>query len=215
MAPTDRPAAGAYGWRDGWRDGWWLAAGHCPSPNHGPRPPGSAVTLVVLHAISLPPGRYGGDAVARLFTNRLDCDTHPYFAQLRGLAVSAHFWVRRDGAVLQFVSCDRRAWHAGTSSWNGRDNCNDWSIGIELEGLDGEVFEPMQYAALARLLQVLGERYPLHDVVGHEHVAPGRKHDPGAGFRWDRLHSETSLTSGWHARPGHPGLVRPADPNRR
>ncbi len=170
-----------------WRQGWWRRAMRVHSPNFGPRPAGSEVTLAIVHSISLPPGVYGGDAVQRLFTNRLDGGAHPYFAQLVGLRVSAHFFVRRDGRVLQFVSCDARAWHAGTSSWNGRDNCNDWSVGIELEGLEGEAFAPRQYRSLGRLLQALARRYPLAEVVGHEHVAPGRKADPGARFEWRRL----------------------------
>jgi AmpD protein len=145
------------------------------------------ISLVVLHSISLPPGRYGGDAVERLFTNRLDTHAHPSFAELAGLRVSAHFFVRRDGATLQFVSCDRRAWHAGASSWRGRANCNDWSIGIELEGLEGRRFAAAQYTALATLLRALALRYPLAEVTGHEFVAPQRKHDPGPGFDWDRL----------------------------
>lgn len=157
------------------------------SPNFGPRPSGSEVTLAIVHSISLPPGEYGGDAVQRLFTNRLDHGAHPYFAQLEGLRVSAHFFVRRDGQVLQFVSCNQRAWHAGTSSWNGRDNCNDWSVGIELEGLEGMPFAPRQYRNLIRLLRAVAGRYPIADVVGHEHVAPGRKADPGARFEWRRL----------------------------
>ena len=157
------------------------------SPNFGPRPAGSAVTLAIVHSSSLPPGVYGGDAVQRLFTNRLDHGAHPYFAQLEGLRVSAHFFVRRDGQVLQFVSCNQRAWHAGASSWNGRDNCNDWSVGIELEGLEGEPFAPRQYRNLIRLLRAVASRYPIAEVVGHEHVAPGRKADPGARFEWRRL----------------------------
>ncbi|WP_431191957.1 1,6-anhydro-N-acetylmuramyl-L-alanine amidase AmpD [Rubrivivax gelatinosus] len=173
--------------RPRWRDGWWAGARACPSPNFGPRPGGEAVTLVVLHSISLPPGEYGGDAVERLFTNTLDCDAHPYYERLRGLQVSAHFVIRRGGELLQFVSCDERAWHAGRSSWRGRENCNDWSIGIELEGLEGERFETPQYAALARLLAALAPAYPLAEITGHEHVAPGRKLDPGPGFDWCRL----------------------------
>lgn len=165
-------------------------------------------TLALVHSISLPPGVFGGEQVAQLFTNQLDCSAHPYFAQLRGLQVSAHFWVRRDGALLQFVSCDRRAWHAGVSSWQGRDNCNDWSIGIELEGLEGGLFEPVQYQVLARLLSALTEHYGLTQILGHEHVAPGRKHDPGAGFSWGDLQSDTSLSGVWWRQPGHPGLVR-------
>ncbi|EGJ10993.1 1,6-anhydro-N-acetylmuramyl-L-alanine amidase AmpD [Rubrivivax benzoatilyticus] len=170
-----------------WRDGWYAGARVVPSPNFGPRPPGTAVSLVVLHSISLPPGEYGGDAIERLFTNTLDCDAHPYYDRLRGLQVSAHFVIRRGGGLLQFVSCDDRAWHAGRSVWRGRENCNDWSIGIELEGLEGQPFETAQYARLARLLPALARAYPLAELTGHEHVAPGRKHDPGAGFDWPRL----------------------------
>lgn len=173
--------------RSVWREGWWQRAKRVRSPNFGPRPAGSAVTLAIVHSISLPPGVYGGDAVQRLFTNRLDHGAHPYFAQLEGLRVSAHFFVRRDGQVLQFVSCNQRAWHAGASSWNGRDNCNDWSVGIELEGLEGEPFAPRQYRNLIRLLRAVASRYPIAEVVGHEHVAPGRKADPGARFEWRRL----------------------------
>jgi AmpD protein len=170
-----------------WRDGWWRGARPVPSPNHDERPPGEAVTLAVVHSISLPPGEYGGGAVEQLFLNRLDCDAHPYYAQLRGLRVSAHFFVRRDGQVLQFVSCDRRAWHAGRSHWRGRDDCNHYSIGIELEGLEGLGFEEPQYRQLARLLRALAARYPIVEAVGHEDVAPGRKADPGAGFDWQKL----------------------------
>ena len=170
-----------------WHEGWWPGARRVESPNHGPRPPGTAITLVVLHSISLPPGEYGGDAVRRLFTNRLDTSQHPAFAGLAGLQVSAHFFIRRDGRTEQYVSCEHRAWHAGVSRWRGRENCNDWSIGIELEGLEGQSFEAAQYGALAHLLRALSLRYPLAEVTGHEHVAPGRKHDPGAGFDWALL----------------------------
>ena len=169
----------------GWRDGWRLDAERVPSPNFGERPAGCATALVVLHSISLPPGEYGGDAVERLFTNQLDWNAHPYFDTIRGATVSAHFFVRRAGALLQFVSCEARAWHAGASSWRGRADCNDYSVGIELEGLEGEPFEPAQYRRLATLLRALRSAYPGIDAVaGHEHVAPGRKHDPGAGFDW-------------------------------
>lgn len=170
-----------------WDQGWYALARRCPSPNFGPRPAGADIDLAVIHSISLPPGVYGGDAIERLFTNRLDWDAHPYFQQIRGLEVSAHFLLRRDGALLQFVSCDMRAWHAGRSCWRGRDNCNDFSIGIELEGLEGERFTPVQYRRLARLLRALARRYPLAEVTGHEDVAPGRKHDPGAAFSWPLL----------------------------
>jgi N-acetyl-anhydromuramyl-L-alanine amidase AmpD len=175
------------GRRSAWVDGWWTRAVRRESPNFGPRPPEVVVDLALIHSISLPPGVFGGDAIERLFTNRLDWDQHPYFATIRGLQVSAHFLIRRDGQVLQFVSCNFRAWHAGASSWRGRDNCNDYSIGVELEGVEGGLFEPAQYAALASLLRALARRYPLRMVVGHEHVAPGRKSDPGAGFEWRRL----------------------------
>ncbi len=145
------------------------------------------ITLAIVHSISLPPGEYGSDDVLRLFTNRLDASAHPYFEQIAAQRVSAHFFIRRDGEAVQFVSCDQRAWHAGTSHWRGRDNCNDWSIGIELEGLEGERFEQAQYRALIRLLHALRARYPLTEVIGHEHVAPSRKADPGARFEWPRL----------------------------
>ncbi|NRF66670.1 1,6-anhydro-N-acetylmuramyl-L-alanine amidase AmpD [Aquincola sp. S2] len=171
-------------WSD---DGWWTAARRIDSPNHGPRPDAVAIELVVLHSISLPPGEYGGDQIERFFTNRLDIAEHPYFERLRGVQVSAHFVIRRDGEVLQFVSTERRAWHAGRSQWAGRDDCNSWSIGIELEGLEGERFEPAQYAALVPLLRALRRRHPIRAVVGHEHVAPQRKQDPGPGFDWAGL----------------------------
>jgi N-acetyl-anhydromuramoyl-L-alanine amidase len=181
-----------------WQRGWWTGAQQLRSPNHGPRPAGAVIDLVVLHSISLPPGEFGGDQIARLFTNRLDWSAHPYFETLRGLQVSAHFLVRRDGRTLQFVSTDRRAWHAGVSAWQGRPGCNDYSIGIELEGLEGGQFEPAQYSALVLLLQALDRRHPLQAITGHEHVAPGRKHDPGPGFDWRAL----------LAMPGYPpGLV--------
>jgi N-acetyl-anhydromuramoyl-L-alanine amidase len=167
--------------------GWWPEAQHCVSPNFGPRPAGGAIDMALIHSISLPPGQYGGDAIERLFTNTLDWSAHPYFEQIRGLEVSSHFVVHRDGRCVQFVSCEQRAWHAGRSSWQGRDNCNDHAIGIELEGLEGQTFEPAQYKALVRLLKVLARRYPLQWVVGHEHVAPGRKQDPGPGFDWAQL----------------------------
>ena len=167
-----------------WIAGWWRTARPIASPNFGPRPPGTAIDLVVLHSISLPPGEYGGDAIERLFTNRLDWDAHPYYAQIRGLQVSSHFVIRRSGEVLQFVSCDERAWHAGRSQFRGRDNCNDFSIGVELEGLEGEAFEAVQYERLVPLLIAIAAHYPVRHVAGHEHVAPGRKIDPGPGFDW-------------------------------
>jgi len=173
--------------RAAWRDGWWRRAAAIESPNHNARPAPADVSLVVVHSISLPPGEYGGDAIERLFTNSLDWDAHPYFQSIRDLKVSSHFVIRRSGKLLQFVSCDRRAWHAGASQWRGRDNCNDYSIGIELEGLEGERFESEQYTQLCALLRALARRYRIAAVVGHEHIAPTRKHDPGMGFDWMRL----------------------------
>jgi N-acetyl-anhydromuramoyl-L-alanine amidase len=170
-----------------WVNGWWAHARHRPSPNCGPRPEAAAVDLVVLHSISLPPGVYGGDAVGQLFTNQLDWTAHPYFEQIRGLRVSAHFVIDRRGRTTQFVSCNERAWHAGASHWRGRDNCNDFSVGIELEGLEGDRFEPAQYRSLVALLHSLRRKYGLRAVVGHEHVAPLRKADPGPGFEWGYL----------------------------
>ena len=170
-----------------WRQGWYCFARACASPNFGPRPLDSRVDLLVLHSISLPPGQFGGNAVQQLFTNQLDWNAHPYFKQIEGLQVSAHFFIQRGGELWQFVSCDDRAWHAGRSSHRGRDNCNDFSIGIELEGLEGERFEPAQYETLCALLPAIALEYPVHHIAGHEHIAAGRKNDPGAGFDWDFL----------------------------
>ena len=170
-----------------WDGGWLRQAIRLPSPNFGPRPAQACIDLIVVHSISLPPGQYGGTAVQDLFTNRLNWDEHPYYQQIRGLEVSAHFYIRRNGELWQFVSCDDRAWHAGRSHYRGRDNCNDDSVGIELEGLEGDTFEAAQYDTLARLSQRLAGRYPIAHVAGHEHVAPGRKQDPGQGFDWARL----------------------------
>ena len=186
-----------------WSGGWWRPARACPSPNFDARPAGTPISLVVVHSISLPPGVYGGDAIERLFTNRLEWDAHPYYQGIRGLRVSAHFLVRRDGGVMQFVSCDERAWHAGRSVWRGREDCNHYSIGIELEGLEGGPFEAVQYARLATLLRALARRYPIDEVVGHEDIAPGRKADPGAGFDWTGLRRRL--------RRKRPGLPRASD----
>jgi AmpD protein len=153
------------------------------SPNQDERPPGTEVTLALLHCISLPPGEYGGDAIERLFTNRLDPDAHPYFRGIYGMRVSAHFLIRRDGELVQFVPVARRAWHAGASSWRGRSRCNDFSVGVELEGADDAPYEDAQYAALVRLLRELA----LPQVAAHSDVAPGRKTDPGARFDWARV----------------------------
>ena len=171
-----------------WRgDGWLKGTRWLRSPNQGSRPAGCAVSLVVLHNISLPPGEFGGPWIERLFTNRLDPAAHPYFATITGLRVSAHFVIRRGGEIVQLVGCDRRAWHAGESSWQGCPNCNDWSVGIELEGSDDRPFAREQYHALWRLLDALRRRYPITAIVGHSDVAPGRKTDPGPHFDWAAL----------------------------
>ena len=179
-----------------WHAGWWSGARPSRSPNFGLHPPGTAVSLLVVHSISLPPGRYGGPEIEDFFRNRLDWSAHPYFESVRGLQVSAHFVVRRSGELIQFVSCDRRAWHAGTSSWRGRENCNDYSIGVELEGLEGQTFEAAQYDALVTLARGIARRYPIAAVAGHEHIAPGRKHDPGAGFDWHRFRAALDAAGG-------------------
>ncbi len=168
-------------------EGWLAGARQVVSPNCDDRPPGQPVRLIVVHAISLPPGRFGGDGIERLFTNALDPAAHPYYREIRSLRVSAHFLIRRDGGIVQFVPCDRRAWHAGTSLWRGVERCNDFSIGIELEGSDEAPFESPQYRALARLIQALRRRYPIEDIVGHADVAPDRKTDPGPHFDWAQL----------------------------
>jgi AmpD protein len=182
-----------------WEGGWYRFARHLPSPNFGPRPPGARVDLVVLHSISLPPGVYGGDEVQRLFTNTLDWNAHPYFKSIEGLQVSSHFYVRRDGQLWQFVSCEDRAWHAGESFWRGRGNCNDDSIGIELEGIEGGPFEAAQYETLSDLCAALAADYPIAHVAGHEHIAPSRKQDPGAGFDWQRLRQSLAWPREWFA----------------
>ena len=165
-----------------------LVEGVCfiPSPNCDERPPGSAIDLLVIHSISLPPGEFGGPGVVELFTNRLDPAAHPYYAGIAGLRVSAHFLIRRDGALIQFVPCRMRAWHAGASCWRGRERCNDFSVGIELEGGEATPFEDAQYGQLAALTRALGTAYPVREIVGHSDIAPGRKADPGPNFDWQR-----------------------------
>jgi AmpD protein len=180
-----------------WDGGWYGFARRLESPNFGPRPAAAQVDLIVVHSISLPPGEFGGEGVQRLFTNTLDWNAHPYFKTLEGMAVSSHFYVRRDGQLWQFVSCDDRAWHAGVSAWRGRDNCNDDSVGIELEGLEGGPFEDAQYETLAGLCAALASRYPIAHVAGHEHIAPGRKGDPGAGFDWPLLQRSVGWPASW------------------
>ena len=187
-------APGGDGKSSVWQGGWYRPARLVASPNFNQRPPGSAIELVVIHNISLPPGVFKGDAVERLFTNTLDTSAHPFYAQLVGLQVSAHFFVRRSGALYQFVSCDERAWHAGASAWRGRSGCNDFSIGIEVEGSDERPFTKRQYVRLAGLLRQLLHTYPtIAGVAGHSEIAPGRKTDPGPHFDWCRLLAESGL----------------------
>jgi len=167
--------------------GFVASAVQVRSPNCDARPPGTDLSLIVVHGISLPPGRFGGDAIRRLFTNRLNPASHPYFASIAGLRVSAHFLIRRAGVLLQFVPCTARAWHAGESTWRGRSACNDFSIGIELEGADDRPYTGAQYRTLADLVRALAERYGIRDVAGHSDIARGRKTDPGPHFDWRRV----------------------------
>ncbi len=176
-----------------WSEGWYRYAHHIPSPNFEPRPSTASVDLVVLHSISLPPGEFGGDAIENFFTNSLDHDSHPYFDHLRGVKVSAHFLIRRGGELIQFVSCDQRAWHAGVSTHRARSNCNDFSIGIELEGLEGDTFTAYQYESLISLVPLVMAQYPISALAGHEHIAPKRKKDPGDGFVWRYLQQGLGL----------------------
>jgi AmpD protein len=182
MNGPDPAAAGSL-----WQAGWYGYARRLESPNFGPRPSDAAIDLIVVHSISLPPGEYGGQQVQQLFTNTLDWNAHPYFKQIEGMQVSSHFYIRRNGELWQFVGCDDRAWHAGQSQYRGRANCNDDSIGIELEGLEGDAFEAAQYETLADVCAAIAQRYPIEHVAGHEHIAPGRKQDPGARFDWKAL----------------------------
>jgi AmpD protein len=158
-----------------------------PSPNCDDRPADAVIDVVVIHAISLPPGEFGGGAIEALFLNKLDPAHHPYYAGIAGLRVSAHFLVRRNGAIVQFVPCIKRAWHAGASTWRGRSRCNDFSVGIELEGSEDVPFETPQYDAAAKLTSALTIAYPIAEIVGHSDIAPGRKTDPGASFDWLRF----------------------------
>jgi N-acetyl-anhydromuramoyl-L-alanine amidase len=177
-------------------DGWVAAARKLPSPNFEARPAGAEPTLVVVHNISLPPDEFGGTAIAELFQNTLDCTAHPYYeAHLRGVRVSAHFVILRDGSLDQFVSCNERAWHAGASNFFGRERCNDFSIGIELEGSDTTAFEAAQYRTLGALVSALHARYPIEALAGHSDIAPGRKTDPGPHFDWQRLREDTALAA--------------------
>jgi AmpD protein len=171
-------------------DGRATLAAQIPSPNCDERPPDTPISLIVVHGISLPPGEFGGDDIERLFTNGLDPDAHPYYATIATLRVSSHFLIRRNGRLLQFVPCGQRAWHAGQSAWRGRSGCNDFSIGIELEGTDSLPYAIEQYRMLGRLSRALKKRYPIADIAGHSDIAPGRKTDPGPAFDWTRLHRE-------------------------
>lgn len=163
------------------------AAQRIDSPNFDDRPAGEEVSLVVVHAISLPPSQFGSNDIECLFTNTLDPSAHPYFSSINHLRVSAHFLIRRDGELIQFVSCHKRAWHAGVSSWNGRERCNDFSIGVELEGCDEQPFEDIQYKQLEYLIESLRRSFPIESIVGHSDVSPGRKTDPGPYFDWLRV----------------------------
>jgi len=170
-------------------DGWLAAARKIPSPNQDARPENTAIELLVIHNISLPPSQYGGNGVVQLFTNCLDPEEHPYYREIYQRKVSAHFLIRRDGTLIQFVACQQRAWHAGVSTWQGRENCNNFSIGIELEGSDFETFEPEQYEVLNQLITAMEDTYPITGIVGHSDIAPGRKTDPGDFFDWSMLQS--------------------------
>ena len=172
--------------------GWLSGMRRVVSPNHDARPAHTHIELLVIHNISLPPNEYGGNAIERFFTNVLDHSEHPYYEQLRDIRVSSHFLVRRDGQIIQFVSCNKRAWHAGVSSWRGRSRCNDFSIGIELEGSDFEDFTEPQYTSLARLTRRLKSAYPIRDIAGHSDIAPGRKTDPGPFFDWKKYLAQLS-----------------------
>lgn len=183
-----------------WKPGGWLdGARWLPSPNFGVRSCDTAVSLVVIHGISLPPEEFGGEWVEDFFLNRLDPTVNRYFGQIFELQVSAHFYIRRDGRVVQFVGCDSRAWHAGQSSWCERENCNDFSVGIELEGSDSQPYSDEQYVSLWHLLDALLMRYPISAIAGHCHIAPGRKTDPGPFFDWAAV------------RRRYPGLQLPVE----
>jgi AmpD protein len=171
-------------------DGRANVAAQIASPNCDERPDDTAISLIVVHGISLPPGEFGGDGIERLFTNRLEHAAHPYYAAIASLRVSSHFVIRRDGRLLQFVPCGRRAWHAGESAWRGRLHCNDFSVGVEVEGADDVRYTAKQYRMLATLSRALCDRYPIADIAGHSDVAPGRKTDPGPAFDWGRLRRE-------------------------
>ncbi|MGQ9658516.1 MAG: 1,6-anhydro-N-acetylmuramyl-L-alanine amidase AmpD [Thermochromatium sp.] len=176
-------------------EGWLADAERRPSPNQDARPPGTVIDLLVIHNISLPPGEFGGDGIDALFHNRLDPNDHPSFAPIAAMRVSAHLLIRRDGRLIQYVPCERRAWHAGVSSFQGHGRCNDYSIGIELEGTDEMPFTEAQYLRLAACTRRIRQRYPaihIERIVGHADIAPGRKTDPGPAFDWARYRRDLS-----------------------
>jgi N-acetyl-anhydromuramoyl-L-alanine amidase len=177
-------------------DGRANVAAQIASPNCDERPHDTPISLIVVHGISLPPGEFGGDGIEQLFTNRLDPAAHPYYATIASRRVSSHFVIRRDGRLLQFVPCGRRAWHAGESAWRGRSRCNDFSIGVELEGADGVPYTAAQYRMLGKLSRGLRRRYPIADITGHSNITPGRKTDPGPAFDWARLRREIARSGG-------------------
>lgn len=161
----------------------------CPSPNKDPRPENTAIDLIVVHSISLPPGEYGNDSIEQFFQNQLDKNQHPYFEEIHEMQVSSHLLIKRTGEVVQFVPFHERAWHAGQSNYQGRERCNDFSIGIELEGTDTDTFEDVQYTQLVRIISALQLTYPdiSDNITGHSDISPGRKLDPGSGFDWGKL----------------------------
>ena len=184
-------------------DGWLSQVRRLPSPNCDPRPQGSGPELIVIHGISLPPGRYGGPWIDCLFTNSLPAEADPYFATIQELRVSSHVLIARDGALTQYVPFGQRAWHAGVSNWCGRESCNDFSIGIELEGVDDGPYDDRQYPVLAALIRSLQQAYPplaAGSIAGHSDIAPGRKTDPGPGFDWKRLERWVAAAGGHFAR---------------
>ncbi len=168
----------------------------CLSPNRDERPQAVAIDLIVVHSISLPPGEYGGDAIEHFFQNKLDKTAHPYFEEIHQMQVSSHALIKRSGEIVQFVPFHERAWHAGQSNYQGRERCNDFSIGIELEGTDSDAFEDVQYQQLAQLVDVLRATYPAiaDNITGHSDISPGRKKDPGTGFDWHRLKDNLNNT---------------------
>jgi len=179
------------------KEHWVEQARKALSPNRNARPDESEVSLLVVHGISLPPGEFGGPWIDDLFSNQLDATQHPYFAEIKDMRVSSHFLIRRDGELVQYVPCDERAWHAGLSSWQGRDACNDYSIGVELEGADDVPYCSAQYQTLNQLIHALRLAYPKIDknIVGHEHIAPGRKTDPGPAFDWSQVIGHSVVNS--------------------